>query len=125
MSDSGLKISLADFDGAIAAARSMSLKWEESLGQALTQTAIEAHMADNVFSPLPRLNSLPMSPELKAKLEASLEEMDLQHRWKHDPLGLMNYLPDRWDVAHWIYKLAEVFGAVADRLYSLASRVEG
>jgi hypothetical protein len=112
-----------DFDAVIAAARSASVNWSETLKR--IETPIEAHMADNVFFVESRPTVLPMSPELKAKLEASLEEMDLQHRWKHDPLGLMNYLPDRWDVAHWIYKIAEVFGAVADRLYSLASRVEG
>jgi hypothetical protein len=108
-----------DFDAVIAIARSASVNWSETLKR--IETPIEAHMADNVFPPLPKLNSLPLSPDFKARLE----EMDLQHRWKHDPLGLMNYLPDRWDVAHWIYKIAEVFGAVADRLYSLASRVEG
>jgi hypothetical protein len=108
-----------DFDADIAAARSASLKWQETL------TPIEAHRVDHVCFAELRAAVQPMSPELKAWLEASVEEMDLQHRWKHDPLGLMNYLPDRWDVAHWIYKLAEVFGAVADRLYSLADRVEG
>ena len=51
--------------------------------------------------------------------------MDLQHRWKHDPLGLMNYLPDRLDLARQICKLAELFEAVADNLHALADRVEG
>jgi hypothetical protein len=108
-----------DFDAVIAAARSASVNWSETLKQ--IETPIEAHMVDIVVSPLPKLNSLPLSPDFKARLE----EMDLQHRWKHDPMGLMNHLPDRWDVANWICKLAEVFEAVADNLHTLADRVEG
>ena len=119
MSDSGLKITL-DCYGAIAAARSASLAWSE------TMKRIETNMADELLflsSKFP-----PISPEMKDRIEAfqaKQAEADLQHRWKHDPLGLMNCLPDRWDVARQICKLAELFEAVADNLHALADRVEG
>jgi hypothetical protein len=119
MSGSSLKITL-DFDGAIAAARSASLAWSE------TMKRIEATMADELLfisSKFP-----PISPEMKERIEAfqaKQAEADLQRRWGRGPMGLMNYLPDRLDLARRICKLAEVFEAVADNLHALADRVEG
>jgi hypothetical protein len=109
-----------DFDAVIAAARSASVNWSETLKR------IETNMADEllfVSSKFP-----PISPEIKERIEAfqaKQAEADLQRQWGTDPLELMNYLPDRWDVANWICKLAEVFEAVADNLHALADLVEG
>jgi hypothetical protein len=109
-----------DFDAVIAIARSASVNWSETLKQ------IETSMADELLFVSSRFP--PISPEIKERIEAfqaKQAEADLQRRWGTDPLELMNYLPDRLDLARRICKLAEVFEAVTDSLHALADRVEG
>lgn len=104
----------------IAAARSMALAWSETVKR------IEATMADELLFMSSKFP--PISPEMTERIEAfqaKQAEADLQRRWGTDPLELMNYLPDRWDLAHWIYKVARMFEVIGLWFYNLADRVEG